>query len=73
MVPAMASGAPSETTALTALRARPVLGIGMHRSYTAVTARRPSSPDELPLQSLAALRLSGLTGHASRALPRNPM
>ncbi|SOO25212.1 hypothetical protein XFF6991_430036 [Xanthomonas phaseoli pv. phaseoli] len=45
----------------------------MHRSYTAVTARRPSSPDELPLQSLAALRLSGLTGHASRALPRNPM
>ncbi|MGY4891539.1 UNVERIFIED_CONTAM: hypothetical protein EX528_14595 [Xanthomonas axonopodis] len=69
----MASGAPSETTALTALRARPVLGIGMHRSYTAVTARRPSSPDALPLHSLAVPRPSCLTGHAGRALPRNPM
>ncbi|RXD36061.1 hypothetical protein DB811_17940 [Xanthomonas perforans] len=69
----MAPGATSETTAPTAMRARPVLGIGMRHSYTAVTAARPHSPDALPLHSLAVPRPSCLTGHAGRALPRNPM
>ncbi|QER93984.1 hypothetical protein FLG15_07470 [Xanthomonas phaseoli pv. dieffenbachiae] len=72
-MPAMAPGAASETTALAARRARPSLGIGLRRSYTAVTAVRPPSPDALPLHSPAARGPSCLTGHAGRALPRNPM
>ncbi len=36
----------NKTTAFTARRARPVLGIGMYNAYTPVPPRRPHPPDD---------------------------
>ncbi|AZR31502.1 hypothetical protein DEG02_007890 [Xanthomonas vasicola] len=69
----LALGAANKTTALIATRARPVFGIGPRHSYTAIPTRSPQPPDDRSLHVLATLRPSCLTGHAGRALPRNPM